>query len=145
MVYNIFNFAIHTYNSVASTSSSFPFELYHYVVPSWHVQKWLAYILFSSLIHFYVEHVKILASNVEYIFPNQPLYVSVVLSLNNILIYYLLQHPIFVILLLQILQQLIPFPFDLFQCLDLYLHIIFLFIWIEELHLCCVYLFFFYS
>jgi hypothetical protein len=43
-------------------------------VPSWHVQKWLAYILFSSLVHFYVEHVKILASNVESIFPNQPLY-----------------------------------------------------------------------
>jgi len=43
-------------------------------VPSWHVQKWLAYILFSSLIHFYVEHVKILASYVESIFPNESLY-----------------------------------------------------------------------
>lgn len=43
-------------------------------MPSWHVQKWLAYILFSSLVHFYVEHVKILASYVESIFPNQPLY-----------------------------------------------------------------------
>jgi len=43
-------------------------------VPSLHVQKWLAYILFSSLVHFYVEHVKILTSDVESIFPNQPLY-----------------------------------------------------------------------
>jgi hypothetical protein len=81
-----------------------------------------------------------------YFLINHYVELSLVLSLNNnILIYYLFQHPIFVILLLQILQQLIPFHFDIFQCLHLYFHIIFLFIWIEELHLCCVYLFFFYS